>query len=68
MENNILDEIEKQVTGEQLNAVAKPKFKVYREVSGKTDTFEIGDRIKIKINGEKHFATAIQQKGDAKNI
>lgn len=63
----VLDEIEKLVAQENLSGepvITKTKFKVRREVSGKTDAFEIGDRIKIKINKEKHFATAIQQKGD----
>lgn len=40
-------------------------MKVLREVETETDHFQVGDRIKVNFSGEKHYATAIQQRGDA---
>lgn len=39
-------------------------MKVKREVKMKVTRFEIGDRIKVKLPGETHMATAIQEDGD----
>lgn len=37
-------------------------MKVYREVRMKTERFELGDRVKVKLPGETHFMTAIQRR------
>ena len=39
-------------------------MKVLREMQIKTDNFIVGDRIRVKINNEKHYATAIRQDKD----
>lgn len=36
-------------------------MKVFREVRMKTEKFELGDRVKVKLPGETHFMTAIQR-------
>lgn len=38
---------------------------ILREIEMETDHLQIGDRIKVNYAGEKHYATAIQQRGDA---
>lgn len=39
-------------------------MKLMREIKVSTDHFEVGDRIKVKLPGEKHTATAIKDEGD----
>ena len=39
-------------------------MKVKRTVEMKTDQFEIGDQIKVKLQKEKYTATAIQRRGN----
>lgn len=43
----------------------KKLMKVFREIETETDCLQVGDRIEVSFSGEKHFATAIQQRGDA---
>lgn len=39
-------------------------MKVYRKIKIETNHFQVGDRIKFKLDGSKYSATAIQQQGD----
>ena len=39
-------------------------MKVLREIETETDRLQVGDRIKVNYSGEKHYATAIQERGD----
>lgn len=39
-------------------------MKVFREIETETDCLQVGDRIEVSFSGEKHYATAIQQKDD----
>lgn len=40
-------------------------MKILREIEMEPDCLQVGDRIEVSFSGEKHYATAIQQRGDA---